>query len=172
MSRTLVIGFGNIDRADDGVAYYIVNSLRKHLGGKELNEGETGIEDLDSPESGKAGSIFLIQLTPELVDILAGYERIVFVDAHIDPGMPDLHCAPVQPDSAAPLFSHHMTPAMLLALTGVIHGRKPHGYLVSARGLDFDFHRGLSPETEALVQPAVRKILEWIDAVERAGAAS
>ncbi len=28
--RTLVIGYGNLDRGDDGVAYAIVNELRRH----------------------------------------------------------------------------------------------------------------------------------------------
>ena len=44
MSRTLVIGFGNIDRADDGVAYHVVNHLRRRLGKELLPEDETGLE--------------------------------------------------------------------------------------------------------------------------------
>ena len=158
MSRTLVIGFGNIDRADDGVACHIVNSLRARLGREGLPEGETGLEDLGQ----QTDTAFLIQLVPELVDILAGYDQLVFVDAHADREMPDLHCGRVALESAPPLFSHHMTPAMLLALVDALHGKGPSGYLVSVRGVDFDFHQGLSPECEALVEPAVHKILELL----------
>lgn len=158
MSRSLVIGFGNIDRADDGAAHAVVNLLRRRLGEEELGEGETGLDDLD--DSGKVDSVFLIQPVPELADNLARYDRVVFVDAHVDPNMSALYCAPIQPESAPPLFSHHLTPAMLLALAGVLHGKAPRGHLVSVRGIDFDFHRGLSPECAILVAPAVEKILD------------
>jgi hydrogenase maturation protease len=161
MPRSLVIGFGNIDRADDGVAYLIVNALRRRFGKEDLGEGDTGLEDLGR----QTDTAFLAQLTPELADIIAGYDRIVFVDAHVDPDMGDLHCGPVQPESASPLFSHHMTPALLLALAGAIHGREPAGYLVSVRGYDFDFRRGLSPRSGMLVEPAVRAILRLLGGV-------
>jgi Ni,Fe-hydrogenase maturation factor len=39
MARTLVIGFGNLDRADDGAAFHIVNRLREGLGLSTLDEG-------------------------------------------------------------------------------------------------------------------------------------
>ncbi len=157
--RSLVLGFGNIDRADDGVAYHIINALRNRLGKEGLGEGDTGLEELGQ----QADSSFLTQLVPELVDILARYDRVIFVDAHVDPDMNDLHCGPIQHESASPLFSHHMTPAMLLGLTGALHGREPAGYIVSVRGSDFDFHQGLSPQSQALVKPAVCKILELIE---------
>ncbi len=32
MTRTLVIGYGNIDRNDDGVAYAVIAALRLRLG--------------------------------------------------------------------------------------------------------------------------------------------
>ena len=56
MSRTLVIGFGNIDRADDGVAFYVINALRRRLGQKPLSEEDTGLEELGAP----IDSVFLV----------------------------------------------------------------------------------------------------------------
>ncbi|OPY89690.1 MAG: Hydrogenase 2 maturation protease [Syntrophaceae bacterium PtaU1.Bin231] len=159
MSRSLVIGFGNIDRADDGVAYHIVNALRNRLGKEGLGEGDTGLEGLGE----QTDTVFLAQLVPELIELLADYGRIIFVDAHVDQSLGDLHCGRVRPESASPVFSHHMTPAMLLALTSALHGREPAGYLVSVRGGCFDFHQGLSPGCEALVEPAVCNILELLN---------
>ena len=46
MPRTLIIGFGNLDRADDGVAFYVINALRRRLGQKALSEEDTGLEEL------------------------------------------------------------------------------------------------------------------------------
>ncbi|MBC7263012.1 MAG: hydrogenase maturation protease [Chloroflexi bacterium] len=156
MPRSLVIGYGNLDRADDGVAYYAINSLRQRLGQEILHEDETGLEALGA----QTDSVFLMQLSPELVDLLVDYDQIVFVDAHIREDLDDLHCAHVLPEYAASAFTHHMNPAMLLALLDALHHRKPTGHIVSIRGYEFDFHRGLSTATETLVQPAVEQILQ------------
>jgi Ni,Fe-hydrogenase maturation factor len=79
MPRTLIIGFGNLDRADDGVAFHVVNVVRQHLGQAQLPEDDTGLEGLGSA----VDTIFLSQLTPELTDIMQDYSRILFVDAHV-----------------------------------------------------------------------------------------
>ena len=158
MSKSLVIGFGNIDRADDGIAYHIINALRRHLGQGALDEESTGLEDLNS----KIDTVFLSQLTPELIDILTGYELIVFVDAHVDECLEPLHCEPVRLDSESTVFSHHITPAMLLVLLEALHHIEPVAYLVSLHGYDFDFHRELSPKVQSLIEPAVSKILELL----------
>jgi hydrogenase maturation protease len=158
MSRTLVIGFGNRDRADDGVAYSVINALRSRLGQKPLPEDETGLEELGQ----EIDSIFLSQLTPELLETLADYQQVAFVDAHV-PGKGDaLHCEPVCPEYSPSTFTHHLTPGAFLALLKTLYRLEPAGHLVSIRGHDFDFHRDLSPETEALVGPAVEHILRLI----------
>jgi hydrogenase maturation protease len=156
MSRTLVIGFGNIDRADDGVAFQVINALRRRLGQKALSEEDTGLEELGAP----VDSVFLSQLTPELMDILTEYGQVIFVDAHVYETLEDLHCAPVVPEYAPSTFTHHLTPAALLALLKALYGVEPAGHLVSIRGYDFDFHRDLSTNTRALVESAADCILE------------
>jgi hydrogenase maturation protease len=158
MLRTLVIGFGNIDRADDGVAYYVVNALRQRLGQKPLKEDETGLEELGA----EIDSVFLSQLTPELMETLAGYQRVIFVDAHVYENLDPLHCEPVSPQYSPSTFTHHLTPAAFLALLKTLYHLEPAGNLVSIRGHDFDFHRDLSTGTEALVGPAVEYILRLI----------
>jgi hydrogenase maturation protease len=155
MSRTLVIGFGNIDRADDGVAYSVINALRRRLGQEPLPENETGLDELGA----EVDSVFLSQLTPELMEVLAGYRQVVFVDAHVYENVDALHCAPVSPEYTPSSFTHHLTPGAFLALLKALYRLEPAGHLVSIRGHDFDFHRNLSPETEALVGPAVEYIL-------------
>ncbi len=155
MPRTLVIGYGNIHRADDGVAYHVVNALRQRLGQKALAEDQTGLEDLGA----ETDSVLLTQLVPELIDTLVHYDQVIFVDAHVRDDVPDLHCEPVLAQYGPSAFTHHMTPAMLLALLKAIHGREPAAYLVSIRGSDFDFHRRLSAQVEARVEPAAERIL-------------
>ncbi|MGA2330268.1 MAG: hydrogenase maturation protease [Syntrophales bacterium] len=156
MPRTLVIGIGNIDRADDGIAYYVVNALRRRLGQGMLHEDETGLESLGA----QIDSVFLVQLAPELMDVIIPYDKIIFVDAHVYENVDSLYCAPVFPEFTPATFTHHLTPAMLLALLKSLHHREPAGHIVSIRGYDFDFHRSLSTDTEALVEKAVDHILQ------------
>jgi hydrogenase maturation protease len=160
MKRTLVIGFGNVDRADDGVAFHIVNAFRQRMGQGPLAEDNTGLEELGAP----VDSVFIGQLVPEMIDLLDDYNRVVFVDAHVDPALDDLYCAAVSPDEAGLTFTHHMSPATLLAFFKALHGRDLEGHLVSIRGRDFDFHRNLSENTLALVDLAVERILELTSA--------
>lgn len=159
MTRTLIIGYGNIDRADDGVAYEVINALRRHQGLEILDEESTGLEALGS----EVDSIFLSQLTPELMELLCGYDRVVFVDAHVYQDIDDLHCQSVLPEYAPASLTHHLTPGMLLVLIKAVYGREPVGHLVSIRGYDFGFHRNLSAGTRALVGQAVDHLLQWLD---------
>jgi hydrogenase maturation protease len=156
--RTLVIGYGNIDRADDGVAFRVVNALRKCLRQKVLSEEDSGLDELGE----KVDSIFLVQLAPELMDVLPDYRQVIFVDAHVYEGAENLHCAPVSAQYGPSTFTHHMTPPMLLALLKLMHHPEPSAHLVSIRGYDFDFHRDLSEDTRALVEPAVDCILRLV----------
>jgi hydrogenase maturation protease len=158
MIRTLVIGFGNLDRADDGVAFHVVNAFRRRRGQAALDEGNTGLEELGAP----VDSVFIGQLVPEMIDMLDDYDRVVFVDAHVDPALDDLYCAAVSTDEAGLAFTHHMSPATLLAFFKALNGRDLEGHLVSIRGRDFDFHRDLSVEAVTLVEPAVDRILDLL----------
>jgi Ni,Fe-hydrogenase maturation factor len=118
--------------------------------------------DLASVDCGE----YLRALVPELMDILVRYDQVIFVDAHVRDDVPDLHCEPVSAAFGPSAFTHHMTPAMLLALLKAIHGREPTGHIVSIRGRDFDFHHRLSAEVEALVEPAAERILRMIAPAE------
>jgi hydrogenase maturation protease len=163
MIRTLVIGYGNVDRADDGVAYHVVNALRQRLGQKPLADDDSGLQELGA----QTDSILLAQLVPELIDTLADYDQIIFVDAHVREDVPELFCAPVSSEYVTSPFTHHITPGMLLALLHALHQRGPVGYLVSIRGRDFDFGRNLSPAVEQLVPVAVERIWERLALTNR-----
>lgn len=155
MTRTLIIGYGNLDRQDDGAAHVVVNTLRGRLGQAFLAEYDTGLEALGHP----VDSIFLLQLGPELLDVVADYDRVVFVDAHVRSDAPDVEVEPVLAEYATATFTHHMTPALFLALLAALHGVRPESYLASIRGHAFDFEQGLTAETAALVETAVDAIL-------------
>ncbi len=159
MLRTLVMGYGNLDRTDDGVAFYVVNDLRRRLGQPPLSPDETGLDQLGA----EPDSVFLRQLLPEWMETSAGYDQLIFVDAHVHEDTEELSCVPVQPEYVLSPFTHHMTPATFLALTKALYDREPTGQLLSIRGHDFNFHRGLSSAADRQVQSAVEIILSLVE---------
>ena len=141
--RTLVIGYGNPSRQDDGVGLAVVNGLRRRAGRALLDEGEDGFDDLGGP----LDTLFLQQLSPELAETLAVYDHLVLVDAHLGVYSELIHRADLDPRMETAIVSHHFKPGALLALALQLYGHAPTAELVSVRGFAFDFTSELSPET-------------------------
>lgn len=164
-TRTLVIGIGNRDRGDDGVAFEVINALRRRLGQVELSEDEFEWSLTPAPIPGgeteaSIASVFAVQLAPEWLDAAADRSTLILVDAHVRPDEVDLCCRTVRPDYATAAFTHHMTPEMFVALLQALYHRQPAGFLVSLKGHCFEFGRGLSRQTAAHVELAVDRILD------------
>jgi hydrogenase maturation protease len=153
--RTLVLGFGNIYRRDDGVAYVVLNAVRERLDRPLLGIDDDGFDDLGHA----VDTVLLHQLVPELAETAAPYDQLVFVDAHVS----EIE-APVRQEELEACFrsatvSHQLHPCTLLALIEGMRGGAPRGILISVRGYDFDFGEGLSEETAGLVPEAVERIV-------------
>lgn len=158
--RSLVIGYGNLERCDDGAGFYVVNRLRRRLGQKPLDCDDNGMSEL----GGDRDSVFVRQLVPELVETVADYDRVIFADAHIPSGGPQLVCTQVDPQQGVMPLSHHMHPAQLLGILKALWDREPVSHLVSIQGCSFGLGRGLSAGTAKLVAPAAAMILGLLDA--------
>lgn len=158
MKRVLVIGYGNPYRRDDGVALAVINGLRVRQGRPPLQEGMDGLEELEE----ELDTIFLQQLTPELAEIVARYEEVIFVDAHMGECTELLREVTFKPAARSAIVSHHLHPEALLALTETLWGRAPQARLLSIRGYDFDFGTELSPRTQEGSERAVARIWKAI----------
>jgi len=154
MARTLVIGYGNPSRRDDGVGLAVVNGLRQRLGLLPLAEGDDGFADLGQ----SLDTLALQQLTPELAETVAAYDRLILVDAHVGTYPELIQRVQLRPQVEPSLVSHHMKPNHLLALAAQLFGRAPVAELISIRGFDFDFGSELSPATATGVQQVVAEI--------------
>jgi hydrogenase maturation protease len=144
--RTLIIGYGNPSRRDDGVGLAVVNGLRQRLGQRSLEEGDDGFNELGGSA---VGTLFLEQLIPELAETLAAYDRVWFVDAHLGV-YPDLvRRTPLAPGLDPAMVAHQIKPDTLLALAAQFYGHAPDAELISIRGFDFDFGEELSEATAA-----------------------
>jgi len=155
VKKTLVIGFGNIYRRDDGVGSAVVNVLREQLGRPPLGEEDDGFDDLGH----QVDTLLLHQLVPELAETVAAYDLVIFVDAHVAAISGPIHEEELAVCQKEAIVPHQMHPCTVLALAHGLHGGQPRGVLLSLRGHDFDFGEGLSQETATLVPGAVARVL-------------
>jgi hydrogenase maturation protease len=158
LAKALILGYGNVDRQDDGAAWHVLAGLCRKLG---RPVPESPDDEFENPGS-SPDIYFLLQLTPELAEIIAAYDRVCFVDAHTGSVPEDLHKVRVNPQYQSSPFTHHMTPDTCLSLVKAIYRREVEGYLVSVRGYEFGFLHDLSPATARLAGLAVEEIYNWL----------
>ena len=152
--RTLVIGYGNPSRRDDGVALVIVNGLRQRLGLPCLVDNDDGFDDLGQA----VDTLFLQQLMPELAETLAGYERVIFLDAHVGVYQQMIRRVDITPSTDRAIVSHHVKPAGLVELARRLYGHAPQAELISVRGFDFDFGEELTEATAEAAREVVAEL--------------
>ena len=158
MKRTLILGYGNFDRQDDGVAWHVLAEVARRL----------GCVVPDSPEEkfpaneGAPDFIFELQLTPELAETIAQYGRVCFVDAHTGAVPYDVNVNEINAEFQASPLTHHLTPQSLLTFAQTLYNARPEAILVSVRGHQFGFERTLSSLTAELAQQAAEAIVKWI----------
>jgi len=135
---TLLIGYGNVTRSDDGVGVYVAQEIEKEA-----------IPDLEIRTSH--------QLHVELVEDLLDYEKVILADASSEG--PDVAISKIQPSSTPPMASsHHLGPELLASLMLITHHALPDLYVCTVRGECFDFGEKISDKTLRRAQTAIEKI--------------
>jgi hydrogenase maturation protease len=158
LRKLLLLGYGNPDREDDGVAWHILRALTIKLG---LVPPES-YED-EFPESDVIAFDFQLQLTPEMAEEVARYPHVCFIDAHTGSIPEPLRLTAVESEFQNSPFTHHLTPQSLMSMCETIYGKRPDATLLSVLGHRFLFTRELSVETAELVPQAVKLICEWLN---------
>lgn len=145
--RTLIIGYGNPGRQDDGLGPAFVSRL---------------IRQQDLPVWLTTASAY--QLEVELAETLLSCDRVVFVDATLEAGAP-FSFRRIQADASGEGFgSHSLSPGALLALCAVIYGHQPEGYVLAIQGIEFDlFEEQLSSDAQNNLKEASEFFLNWLE---------
>jgi hydrogenase maturation protease len=159
MIKTLILGYGNPDRQDDGVAWHILTDIARRAG---ILVPESPDEELTLLDAQPA-LMFALQLIPEMAETLADYQRVCFVDAHTGRVKENVHIEEVKPLFQSSPLTHHLTPESCLALAASLYGSTPKAILVSVRGFHFEFEQSLSPETGKLAEQAANLIWKWLE---------
>ncbi len=139
-----IIAYGNPLRQDDGVGWRAAQHLREFF--------------QDDPVE----VIFRQQLTQDLALAVSNSYHVIFIDSEFGntPGT-ITHRKLVPARHLSSTITHHLTPAELLALTGILCGQVPRADLVTITGAAFDVNEFLSPPVEAAL-PALFKLIEGI----------
>lgn len=166
--NTLLLGYGNADRQDDGVSWHVLNGLAGRLGRPASVSPDEGFSAFRLPSeegSSETELLFVLQLTPEMAEIISEFDRVCFVDAHTGNVPGEVNLSRVEPEFQASPFTHHLTPQSCLALCTALYGKQPEAILVSVRGYEFGFDRSLSPQTAQHAEAAVNEIWAWLTEV-------
>ena len=139
--RTLVVGYGNPLRSDDGFGWQVSQILAGTLTGCEVEV------------------IACHQLTPELAEPLSRCALAIFLDAEAR-GIPgQIHCRKLKPASPTPqAFTHHCGPAQLLANAERLYGSRPEGISITVSAERFGFGDKLSPAVSAAVPKVLARV--------------
>jgi hydrogenase maturation protease len=136
---TLVIGYGNELRGDDGAGPRVARAVAAWR--------RAGVSAID-----------VHQLVPELAEVLASVNRAVFVDAALENGVR----TEVEPISLARdeaslenVSGHTCDPRRLLGLARLLYGHCPDAWLVTVPAADLGFREGLSPQADEGVAQAL-----------------
>ncbi len=158
MNRTILIGYGNTDRQDDGIAWHLLVALAERLGRPGPFTPEEGFPpSLDEPSL-----LFVLQLTPELAEIIAQSEQVCFIDAHTGTVPEDIQMTHLTSQFQSSIFTHHLTAQSCLALCLSLYKKEPQAVLLSVRGYEFSFSRQLSTRTQCLLPKAVDTLWSWL----------
>ena len=141
--KTLIIGYGNQSRRDDGVGWFVLEQLAAlKLPGVELETSQ--------------------QLEIEASETISRFEAVIFVDAAIPEAPKAIQRTVVTPNFQSHAVAHYLTPADVLSLCKTLYDREPKAVLFSIRGCDFNFGTTLSPEVEEAARDVVRQIAELV----------
>ena len=157
----LILGYGNLDRQDDGVAWHILSRLAARLD----RPFPLLPEDFEYIPGQSVDFYFSLQLVPEMAEILSKYKRVCFIDAHTGAVPEEVNLEAIIPKEQGSPFTHHLTAAALLNLTQLIYADSPQSILISVRGYEFNFSQELSSATHRLADQALESIVAWLNFV-------
>lgn len=143
---TLILAYGNPLRGDDGVGWQAAILLAREL-------------------KDRVRVLARHQLTPELAEPMSQVERVIFIDAACGGPAGEVRCRQLESTcDAAQAFTHHVSPADLLAAARELYGHMPLAYLITINGGSFDYRETLSPEVEAALPEVVACVLRLVQA--------
>jgi hydrogenase maturation protease len=134
MLATLVVGYGNPLRGDDGVGWRVVEKL-------------VGVA------KGAVTGLAVHQLTPELAEQISEADLVIFVDASYEGEPGTWRWLPIKLTStAAQAVGHYFAPENLLNYVKAVYQAEPTALMISVPAGSFDCGESLTPAVAKAVE--------------------
>lgn len=141
---TLVFAIGNSGRQDDGLGWAL---------------GERLQADTRFP-----GTVaFRYQLQVEDAELLAGYQRILFVDASKEELPEGIAWSRAEPAGQVAFSTHALSPGTVLQLAKELYGASPAAWILAMAGKEWELEIGLSPSARKHLEHAWRSLARPLD---------
>ncbi|MEO8369714.1 MAG: hydrogenase maturation protease [Candidatus Solibacter sp.] len=150
MSHTLVIGYGNPLRGDDGAGYMAAELLRARL--------QNPAVEIVSEQ----------QLLPEMMQGIAEAKLVIFIDASVSGRTGKFNRIPLRPAPTCGRFTHHASPEALLAGAQALYGHTPEAVHYLIPGRFFEAGQEMTPSVRRAVNDLVETLAQELDAVTEA----
>ena len=140
---TLVIGYGNTLRGDDGVGYLAA-------------------EQVAAWHWPQVRAIACHQLTPELAAEIAECDRVIFIDATVPGTQTTVQLQSLQATASASLDAHRSDPATLLQLTHQLFDQSPEAYHLLLPTAQMEFSETLSAIAQTGLEEALSTVRQLL----------
>ena len=149
MPASLILGYGNPLRSDDGIGWKAAATIEQELASPELLV------------------IAAHQLTPELADAVARCSRVLFLDAAQagPPGEIRMERLCRDSQSQATAFTHQLSAPLLMELSYRLFGAEPNATLLTLAGECFDLGECFSPAVDKAWDTFLNKARAWAQAL-------
>ncbi len=137
--KSLVIGYGNTLRSDDGAGVRVAESIAAW--------NIPGVITMS-----------VHQLTPEIAETLAAVDIAIIIDAELAEAGGEITISRIRPASSVRAAGHYSDLRSLLALAGMLYGRSPEAWLIGVPAVDLSLGEVLSPTTARGVEAASEQI--------------
>jgi hydrogenase maturation protease len=152
MNKTLIYGYGNVGRKDDGLGVLLAQQLEDWI-------ATQGIKHVAVETN--------YQLNIEDAEIISHYDTVFFVDASLETEK-DIYLEQVTANDAKIEFSMHaISPAYVLQLCINMFGKHPEVFALHVKGFDWDFVEGLSDDAERSLQKAFNVLTKQMSVVSQ-----
>ena len=153
MSNTLIIGYGNLLRGDDGAGYIVAERLSDLVHDSEIE------------------IVSQHQLTPELMEPISRAAHVIFIDSSVSGRAGKVNRIPLRPGPSCSRFTHHVTPESLLAGAQSLYGHTPEATLYTIPGRFFETGDELTPSVRRAVNELVATLEKQFAARSAGGSA-
>jgi len=131
MQQTLIFGYGNPGRQDDGLGARFIELCENWVQQEALQHISVDCN---------------YQLNIEDAETIAAYDRVIFVDASIVEEVDSYKMEKIAPDNTSIEFSMHaVSVGFVLDLCQKIYHRFPETYVLHIKAYEFDFIEELTP---------------------------